>query len=133
MKRLLPLLLVLACLPLSGCGEVRERSTRNEILQLAFRTAQMDQALALCDAEGKLSTEHAAAWTDAFEEADGWIGLSSESIAARRAAGREAFDGVPESACPQVRQMARASIGEAKRWGERIASKRLCSLVGCEN
>jgi hypothetical protein len=133
MKRLLPLLLVVACLPLSGCGEIQERSTRNEIFQLAFRTAQMDQALASCDAEGKLATEHAAAWAEAFEEADGWIGLTAEGIAARQAAGREAFDGVPESACPQVRQMARASIAEARRWGERIASKRLCSLVGCEN
>ena len=122
-----------ACLALAGCDGVLERSTRNEIHQLAYRSSQMHAALEACNADEALLGEHGKAWNDALGAADGWIGLSAASIAGRQAAGREAFDGLPESACALAQERARASIGEARRWGERIAARRLCSPMGCEN
>lgn len=116
---------------LGGCEDPRERVTRNRIHQLAFRAAQLDQALVLCDAQGRIASDHAQLWGDALVAAEGWIGLSGESIAARRAAGREAFDHMDEGLCPQVMDRASASLEQGRRWAERITARQLCSLADC--
>lgn len=123
--------LVAACLLLGGCEDPRERITRNNIHQLAFSAAQLHEALSQCDGRGATAAEHARLWNDALTGAEGWIGLSRESIAARLAAGREAFSGVDERLCPSVIERASASLEQAKRLRARVAAQELCSLMGC--
>lgn len=115
----------------AGCDRVSERSTRNEIHKMAFRAAQVGQALTACDADGRLGAELAGAWEDAFSRADGWIGLTRESIAGRHEAGREAIESTALRACPQVREAALESLQEARRWSARIGERRLCTPMGC--
>jgi hypothetical protein len=122
---LLPLVL------LAGCDS-RERATRNEIYQLAFRKAQLQDAIEICDPKAPTTTEHAEAWTDNFESAEGWLGITAEGIASRQAAAREEPAEVPESACPMVRQALKASMAEASRWSARIAARKLCGWMACD-
>lgn len=123
--------LLAASLLSAGCERVGERSTRNEIHKLAYRAAQVGQALAACEADGALAAELSRAWDEAFSRADGWIGLSRESISGRHDAGREAFEATGARSCAQARAAAVASIAEAWRWAERIGARRLCTPLGC--
>ncbi|MCA3130553.1 MAG: hypothetical protein ACK5YW_13290 [Betaproteobacteria bacterium] len=119
------------CLCLGGCDDPRERVTCNHIYQLAFSAALLHEELSACDWQGSVAAEHGRAWNKALTAAEGWIGLSRESIAARLAAGREAFKGVGEALCPKVLERANASLAQAKRLEERIAARHMCSLMGC--
>ena len=47
--RLLPVFLLLA-LALAGCDQFAERATRREVLKLAYRTSQFQEALERCEA-----------------------------------------------------------------------------------
>lgn len=123
---LLPLIL------LAGCDDVRERATRNEIYQLAYRKAQLQAALEACDPQAPATKEHAEAWQEVFESADGWLGITAAGIANRRAAALEEPIEVPESACPTVRKAMKASMVESTRWSARVAGKELCGWVSCD-
>jgi hypothetical protein len=105
--------------------------TRNHIYQLVFSAALLQEELSVCDRQGAIAAEHGRAWNKALTGAEGWIGLSHESITARLAAGREAFKGVGEALCPEVLERARASLAQAKRLEERVAARHLCSVMGC--
>lgn len=122
---LLPLVLVAGC-------DSRERATRNEIYQIAFRKAQLQDALEVCDPKAATTREHAEAWRDIFETAEGWLDITPEAIAARQAAAREEPIEVPESACPMVRTALKASMREASRWAERVTTRELCGWMSCD-
>lgn len=123
---LLPLIL------LAGCDDVRERATRNEIYQLAYRKAQLQAALEVCDPKARATIEHAEAWQEVFESADGWLGITAAGIENRRAAALEEPIDVPESACPTVRKAMKASMAESTRWSARVAGKELCGWMSCD-
>lgn len=116
---------------LAGCDS-RERATRNEIYQLAFRKAQLQDALEACDPKAVTTKEHAEVWQDVFETAEGWLDITSAGIANRQAAAREQPVNVPENACPMVRQALKASMREAERWSARVTARKLCGWISCD-
>jgi hypothetical protein len=116
---------------LAGCDS-RERATRNEIYQLAFRKAQLQDALEVCDPKAATTKEHAEVWQDVFEAAEGWLDITPAGIANRQAAAREQPVNVPENACPMVRQALKPSMREAERWSARVASRQLCGWISCD-
>jgi len=116
---------------LAGCDS-RERATRNEIYQLAFRKAQLQDALDVCDPKAATTKEHAEAWRDVFETAEGWLDITAAGIANREAAAREQPVNVPETACPMVRQALKASMRESERWSARVTSRQLCGWISCD-
>lgn len=123
--------LMLPLLILAGCDS-RERATRNEIYQLAYRKAQLQDALAVCDPKAATTKEHAEAWQDVFETAEGWLDITAQGIANRQAAAREEPIEVPESACPMVRQALKTSMAEASRWSARVTARELCGWMSCD-
>lgn len=123
------LLLPLALL--AGCDS-RERATRNEIYQLAFRKAQLQDALEVCDPKAATTKEHAEAWQDVFETAEGWLDITAQGIANRQAAAREEPVDVPENACPMVRQALKTSMTEASRWSARVTAREMCGWMSCD-
>lgn len=125
------LALLIPVVLLAGCDS-RERATRNEIYQLAYRKAQLQAALEVCDPKAPTTQEHAEAWQEVFESADGWLGITAAGIANRKAAALEEPIDVPESACPTVRKAMKASLAEATRWSARVAGKELCGWVSCD-
>lgn len=125
------LALLIPVVLLAGCDS-RERATRNEIYQLAYRKAQLQAALEVCDPKAPTTQEHAEAWQEVFESADGWLGITAAGIANRKAAALEEPIDVPESACPTVRKAMKASMAEATRWSARVAGKELCGWVSCD-
>ncbi|MBX9629844.1 MAG: hypothetical protein K2X67_04910 [Burkholderiales bacterium] len=125
------LALLIPVVLLAGC-DTRERATRNEIYQLAYRKAQLQAALEVCDPKAPTTQEHAEAWQEVFESADGWLGITAAGIANRKAAALEEPIDVPESACPTVRKAMKASLAEATRWSARVAGKELCGWVSCD-
>jgi len=131
MKRRVLAALLLPLTVLSGCDS-RERATRNEIYQLAFRKAQLQDALEVCDPKAATTKEHAEAWNDVFETAEGWLDITSASIANRQAAAREQPANVPGNACPMVRQALKASMREAERWSARVTARKLCGWISCD-
>ena len=125
------LALLIPVVLLAGCDS-RERATRNEIYQLAYRKAQLQAALEVCDPKAPTTQEHAEAWQEVFESAGGWLGITAAGIANRKAAALEEPIDVPESACPTVRKAMNASLAEATRWSARVAGKELCGWVSCD-
>lgn len=123
------LLLPLALL--AGCDS-RERATRNEIYQLAYRKAQLQDALEVCDPKAATTKAHAEAWQDVFETAEGWLDITAQGIANRQAAAREEPVDVPESACPVVQEALKASMAEASRWSARVTARELCGWMSCD-
>jgi len=116
---------------LAGC-DVRERATRTEIYQLAFRAGQMQEALERCEPDAERTRSHAAAWQDAFEEVDGWLEITAEEIENRMAAGREALAADGDVGCAAVARIAPQSVALAQRWGQRIAEQRPCGWFACD-
>lgn len=131
MQPLRTLALLIPVVLLAGC-DTRERATRNEIYQLAYRKAQLQAALEACDPKAPTTQEHAEAWQEVFESADGWLGITAAGIANRKAAALEEPIAVPESACPTVRKALQSSLAEATRWSARVAGKQLCGWISCD-
>ena len=116
---------------LAGCDS-RELATRNEIYQLAYRKAQLQDALEICDPDAPSTRQHADAWAANFAAAAGWSGVTAARIAEREAAVRSEPIQVPESACPGVRAALAGSMAEASRWSARIAAHETCGWMSCD-
>ncbi|MEO8039435.1 MAG: hypothetical protein ABI794_11730 [Betaproteobacteria bacterium] len=116
---------------LAGCGS-RDLATRNEIYQLAFANARLQDQLQVCDPDAPSTKQHADAWAANFAAAVGWIDITAQGIAAREAAARSEPIPVPEGGCPLVREELRKSMAEASRWSTRIAGHELCGWMSCD-
>jgi hypothetical protein len=127
----IPFVLLLPLLLLTGCDS-RERATRNEIYQLAYSKAQLQDALEACDPNAAGTREHAAAWSGNFQSAEGWLGITADAISGRQAAARAEPAEIPENACPEVRQALKASLAQAARWSARISARQLCGWMSCD-
>ncbi|MCW5624346.1 MAG: hypothetical protein KIT73_06495 [Burkholderiales bacterium] len=119
------------CLLLAGCDS-RERATRNEVYQLAYRSAQLQAALEVCAPDAETTAKHAAAWQETLDEAEGWIGIGRDQIEARPAAGREALESSGGVPCNLLSDLRRRSVQAARAWGDRIAERRLCGWMRCD-
>lgn len=130
-KFLSALVVAFAALATTGC-DVRDRATRTEIYQLAFRSGQMQEALERCEPDAERTRSHAAAWRETFDELDGWLGITPDAIESRVDAGREALGSDADVGCTAVARIAPQSIALAQAWGQRIAEKRPCGWLDCE-
>lgn len=128
----LVLLLCPLWLSLAGCEDIQADSTRREILKLAYRTSQFQEALERCEADPTLLERHTTVWKANFDAAAKWLDIDPGLIANRQEAGR---GGLPEDAelgCKIVVAASRISFDTAERWASRIEDEEYCSLMGCE-
>lgn len=128
LRTLLPVLLVL----LSGCSDFEERATQREILKLAYRTAQFEEALERCEAAPDVLDRHRTEWQQNFTAATKWLDLEPASIEDRQKAGREALGEDTELGCDVVLKATKISFAAAERWAARIEDGEYCSVMGCD-
>ena len=128
--RVLSLLVVL--LSLAGCEGYGEDATRKELLKLAFRTSQLQEALERCNAPAQTLGQHDKAWKDNFDAAAAWLGVAREQFTDRQQAGREALTDDASVGCDVVQSAVPTSLAAAQRWAGRIARRELCTPLGCE-
>lgn len=129
---LLRTLLPFVGIVLSGCGEFEERATQREILKLAYRTSQFEEALERCEAAPDVLERHRTEWQNNFTAAAKWLDLEPASIEDRQKAGREALGEDTELGCDVVLKATKISLAAAERWSARIEEGEYCSVMGCD-
>lgn len=129
--RLLPVFLLLA-LALAGCDQFAERATRREVLKLAYRTSQFQEALERCEAPPEVLERPQSQWQDNFTAAEKWLELEPQEVADRQKAGRDALGEDTELGCEVVLKATKISFAAADRWSARIEEGEYCTLMGCD-
>lgn len=129
--RLLPVVLLLI-VPLTGCDQFEERATRREVLKLAYRTSQFQEALERCEAPPEVLQQHQTQWEENFVAAAKWLEVEPDEIANRQKAGRDALGEDTELGCEVVLKATKISFAAADRWSARIEDGEYCTLMGCD-